>query len=70
MPKKVSQSGFRPVIVCLFAFPTIRDPPRHPKRTQNHQNFDEIPPDFGDFTPILVKFHGFLGDLEWNFTFF
>ena len=55
VPKKVSQSGFGPVIVCHFALSSIWAPPKHPRITKNHQISGECHPSFGDFHLNLIE---------------
>ena len=75
MPKKVSQSGFGPVIVCHFALSSIWGLPKHPRITKNHpifgefhQEFGESHQNFGEFHPDLIGVHQVVGVLECLFT--
>ena len=68
MPKKVSQSGFGPVIVCHFALSSIWGPPKHPRITKNHQNFGEFHQNVGEFHLELNGFLHFWVDFWCHFT--
>ena len=66
--KKVSQSGFGPVIVCHFALSSIWGSPKHTRITKNHQTSGEFHKSFGDFHPNFIKFHQCFGDFGCLFT--
>ena len=63
VPKKVSQSGFGPVIVCHFAFSSIWGPPKHPRITKNDHIFGDFNLNFGDFHLDFIESSSVFGDL-------
>ena len=64
MPKKVSQSGFGPVIVCHFALSSIWGLPKHPRITTHHQIFRESHRILGDVHPNFIGISSIFGDVE------